>query len=317
MSITDVGDILPPSELDSEEESPYLRRQKPVPVRRSRFSRAVGVLLQGVLVGIVGLLPVSYAGYHVATFALASPRFRVNSAEDIMVSGNHFVSREEILNALGIAAAGTTVIGSNIFRLPLEEKEKQVEAIPWVRSAILIRVYPNRLAVSVVERTPVAFVNISGQVKLVDGEGVLLEWPEKAVFDFPVLRGLDPAGGGTEGGGWGGRLALYQEFARQLEPEAAQSGWLISEVDLADADDLKALLVQGRETIQVHFGQKDFLERFRNFLALLPEVRKTNAKIDSVDLRYHNQILVNPVAKGAGGMRLPEGGRGDLGSQKE
>ena len=40
------NDVLPmPDELDPQEESPYLRRQKSVPMRRSRISRRVRLAL--------------------------------------------------------------------------------------------------------------------------------------------------------------------------------------------------------------------------------------------------------------------------------
>ncbi len=276
-----------PGELDAEEESPYLRRQKAVAVRRSRFSPSA----RWVLFGLLALLPIGAGCYYLATFALTSPRFMLNSPEDIQVAGNRYVSREEVLSALGFPTSGTLRAGVNIFRVSLEEERKRVESIPWVRSASLARAYPHRLVFHLVERAPIAFVNIGGRVKLVDGDGVLLEKPERAAMDFPVLTGLDAAGTPAERGL---RLALYQEFDRQLAGEASRSGWLVSEVDLSDADDLKALLVRDRESIQVHFGHEAFLERFRNFLALVPEVRKTNAQIDSVDLRYRNQIVVNP-----------------------
>lgn len=274
-------------ELDTEEESPYLRRQKAVAVRRSRVSRR----LRWMIFGMCALLPAGFAGYFLASFALTSPRFVLNSAEDVVIVGNQFVSREEVLNALGLPLGGTLGAAVNIFRLSLEVKRKQVESIAWVRSAALTRVYPHRLVVLLVERTPVAYVNIGGRVSLVDSEGVVLEKPEGASFDFPVLSGLDAAGRLDERRS---RLALYQEFMGQLGEEAPRSGWLISEVDLADPDDLKAILVQGGETLQVHFGHRDFAERFRNFLLLLPELRNSNTKLDSVDLRFRNQVVVNP-----------------------
>lgn len=294
MSIEDPDEIALPGELEADEESPYWRRQTAVKVRRGRPSR-VWRLWRWTLFGALVVLPVGYAGYRLAVFALTSPRFELTSAEDVVVRGNRFVSREDILSVLGVPVARRLRIGLNIFRLSLEEKRKQVESIPWVQSATLSRAYPHRLSVNVVERTPVAFVNIGGHVKLVDGDGVLLEKPEKATFNFPVLTGLDATGGAAARQG---RLALYQEFLQAMAGEAPQSGWLISEVDLADPDDLKAVLVQGHETLQVHFGHSDFQERFRDFLTLLPEVRKTNAKIDSIDLRYRNQIVVNPQATG-------------------
>ena len=274
-------------ELDLEEESPYLRRQKAVAVRRDRvpwrWRRVLGALAL--------LLPVGMAGYFLLTFALTSPRFMLNSADCVTVAGNRFVSREEILNALGLPPGTAAKAGVNVFRLALDAKRQQLESIPWVESASVTRALPNRLAVRVVERTPVAFVNLGGRISLVDNQGILLEKPENASFDFPVLTGLEAAQNLDERRA---RLALYQEFRGQLDSEAGHSGWVISEVDLADPDDLKALLVQDRETILVHFGHQDFLERFHSFLALLPELRKSNRKLDSVDLRYRNQIVVNP-----------------------
>ncbi len=295
-----------PEEL-ADDDSPYRRRHKAVAVRRSRFS-SLARILRWMLLGSFVLLPVSYMGYRVAIFAATSSLFQLNSAEDVFVYGNHFVSREEIVSALGIPSAvrarhrsprpagvdGVPLL--NIFKLSLDAERRQVESIAWVLSATLTRAYPRRLVVHVVERAPVAFLNVDGRVELVDGEGTVLEKPEKASFDFPILAGLDSAAGVASLAARKQRVALYCEFTKQLADELPRSGWLVSEVDLADADDLKALLVQGRETILVHFGHGDFEDRFRSFLTLLPEVRKTNSKIDSVDLRYRNQIVVNPQA---------------------
>ena len=201
------------------------------------------------------------------------------------------VSREEILSAIGLPLYWTAGQGVSIFRVNLNEAGKQVESISWVKSAVVTRAFPHRLAVHIVERVPVAFVTVSGQVKLVDADGVFLEKPDQSDFNFPVLGGLDTTGNVMERAS---RIAMYQEFMRQISGRAPNSGWMISEVNLADSDDLKAMLVQGRETIEVHFGHTSFQERFSDFLNLLPDIRKTNAKIDSVDLRFRNQVVVNP-----------------------
>ena len=283
--MTEIEELGLPEDLEGEEESPYLRRQKALGVHRRAYRR-----LRWVLFAALVLLPVGALGCFLGLYALSSARFAVASPDDVIISGNHFVSRDEVLSAVGVPAIPMAGSGLNIFRLGLEEKRKQVESLPWVRSATLMRAYPHRLAVHVVERTPVAWANIGGQVKLIDGEGVFLETPEGATFDFPVLAGLETVDQPAERRF---RLALYQEFSRQVEPEMFPSGWLVSEVDVSDVDDLKALLVLARDSLRVHFGQKDFRERFHNFLTLLPEVRKAQAKIDSVDLRYRNQVVVS------------------------
>ncbi len=274
-------------ELGAEEESPYLRRQRTLSVRRKRFSpRARWTAL-----GVAVLALAGTAGYFFASSALNSPRFVLASADDVAVEGNQYVSREEVLGALGLPAAGPIRVGSSVFRLSLGESAKQVEAISWVRSATVTRAYPHRLAIRVVERTPVAFVSLDGYLKLVDGDGIILDKPEKGTFDFPVLTGLDTAADRAERRV---RLALYQDFMSQVSGEALRAGWLISEVNLSVAGDLEALLVAGGETIRIHFGESDFSERFHNFLASLRHMSKANAQIDSVDLRYKGQIVVNP-----------------------
>jgi len=281
---------LSPQGLDGEEESPYLRRQKAVAVRRRRASWG----WRWVLFFTAVVAPVGIASYFLTTFALSSPRFELRSADDIQVTTSRFVSREDVANALGLPLHAGRGPGIKVFRLSLEALRKQVEAIAWVRGAALTRGLPNRLVVRIIERTPVAFANVGGHVSLVDSEGVLLDKPESATFDFPVITGLDWNAGLVE---CRTRIALYQDFMRQLGEEISRSGWIVSEADLADGDDLKALLVQGPETLQVHFGHEDFLEHFHRFLTVLPELRKSNTPLDSVDLRYRNQVVVNPQGR--------------------
>lgn len=296
-------DISLPEELGVEGESPYLRRTQVVAIPRRRRRRRIWWAL-----GITSILAVTgYAGSVLATFALSSPLFRLTSAEVVLVEGNGYVSREEVLSALGFSPMEMARTSLNLFRLSLAEKRRQVEAVPWVQSATLTRAFPHRLGVQIIERTPVAFVNAEGRLKLVDREGFLLEKPERAVFDFPVLTGLDGVVNLAERKT---RLNLYEDFQKQVGPEAARAGWLVSEADLSDTDDLKALLVRRNETVQVHFGHSDFLERFHNFLTLRPELQKTVRKVDSVDLRYQHQIVVNPQPVGHGS---PDGQSGPTG----
>ena len=291
MKSIDPEEIDQVEDLDEEEESPYRRRPRPVQVRRRRFSKGLAKILRGSLLGMLVLVPLGYVTFRAVRYAMTSPRFDLVSAQDVVVRGNQYVTSDEILNALGLSSSSSSKYGINSFRMRLDDMRKQVESIPWVRSATLTRALPNRLVVHVVERDPVAFVNSGGELKLVDSEGVLLEKPDRANFAFPVISGLEAAGSPAERRA---RMALYQTFVSQMSEEAHTAGWQVSEVDLGDADDLKAVLVQGRDTILVHFGHQYFSERFHDFVALIPEMHKTSDRIESVDLRYRNQVVVNP-----------------------
>jgi cell division protein FtsQ len=268
-----------------EGESAYRRRPKALSVsrhhRRWKLRRALRVSAWMLLV----VLPAASLLALLGRYLSEAPSFALSGTDAVVPSGNHYVTRADIENALGAGAE------PNLFLLPLNEARRQVEAIPWVRSARLTRIPPNRLFVEITERTPVAYVSVQGRLKLVDADGVLLDIPSEASFDFPVISGVEPEMTQADRKA---RLALFDRFAQELNAQARATGWLVSEVDLSDAADLKALLVQGSDSILVHFGNHDFGERFRTFMTLLPEVERTAQAIDSVDLRYRGQVVVNP-----------------------
>ena len=292
MAIEETDDVDLTEEGEEVKESAFRRRPKAVPVRRGRTSRWRRILRWGIWSALI-LAPAGYGGYRLAVFASTSSGFALTSADDVVLSGNQFVSREEALNSLGLPPAGRLSPGMNIFKMSMEEKRRQLESIPWVEKATLTRIYPNRLAVHLEERTPVAFVHLGNQIKLVDRGGVLLEKPAKASFNFPVVTGLDLASGPEERGR---RLASFVDFTREVSQEAGAAGWIVSEVDLSDPDDLKAMMAAHQDTIQLHLGHGSFAERFRNFLTLLPELKKSGQLVDSIDLRYGQQVVVNPKA---------------------
>ena len=284
-------------DLETGEPSPYRRRQKVVPVRRTRFAPLKRVL-RALLCALVVIPPLAFAGYRATLFALNSPQFTLASPSDVIVEGNRYVSNEELLNALGLTGAWRRGTPVNTFQFSLRRARRELESIPWVREASLTRAYPHRLIVRITERVPVAFVSAAGKLELVDGEGVLLEMPEKATFDFPVVSGLDS---GVSPRDRKLRLDILQEFLRQTAAEARMSGWMVSEVDLSDDDDLKATVFHGQQTIELHLGHSDFERRFHNFLSLLSQIGSNGTQIDSMDLRYGGQVVVNPRRAAAGG----------------
>jgi len=299
MAIEEIDDVDLVEDGEEGKEAPFRRRPKTVSVRRGRGARWRRILRWGLVLTLL-LVPAGYGVYRLAAFASTSQDFALTSADEVVLTGNQFVSKEEALNALGLPSAGRLSPGMNIFKMSMEEKRRQLESIPWVEKATLTRIYPNRLAVHLEERTPVAFVNFGSQIKLVDHNGVLLEKPARAQFNFPVVTGLDLAGGPSERAR---RLAVYLDFMRAVSQQAAAAGWVVSEVDLADAEDLKAMMAAHQDTIQLHMGNGSFSERFGNFLTLLPELKKAGQPVDSVDLRFGQQIVVNPKK----GLDLPPG----------
>jgi len=87
---------------------------------------------------------------------------------DITVEGRETTDRETILAALGVGL-GTPILAAN----PTRAKE-QLEALPWVRTAVIERRLPDTLYVRLVERKPLALWQHGGKLDLIDREGAVI-----------------------------------------------------------------------------------------------------------------------------------------------
>src|ERR1700758_4666272 len=158
-------------DLDVEQESPFLRGQKRVSVRRGSLPKKTATRITWAVVIAAVLLLGSVATAAAYHYGEHSWRFRVESSDDIEVTGLDSVSKSQVMEVMG------GDIGRNIFFIPLAERQAQLEQIPWVESASVMRFVPNHLRVTVHERTPIAFARVGQKILLVDKAGTLMELP--------------------------------------------------------------------------------------------------------------------------------------------
>jgi cell division protein FtsQ len=65
-------------------------------------------------------------------------------------------------------------------------------------------------------------------------------------------------------------------------------------VDLTDPEDVKVTANEGGGTLLIHLGSSNFLDRYKLYLAHINEWRQQFPTLQSVDLRYEGQIVINP-----------------------
>jgi cell division protein FtsQ len=273
-------------DLDVEKESPFLRGQKRVSARRAPLpKRALSKLkFAAIALTILGIVGVACAAVY--RYSERSWRFRIESSDDIEINGTHNVPHAQVMEVLG------GDIGRNIFFIPLGERRAQLEKIPWVESASVMRFVPNRLKVEIHERTPVAFARVGPRIFLTDGGGTLMELPGgKHKYSFPVIVGMNP---GEPLSTREARMKIYNDLVRQLDAEGGHYAQDLSEVDLSDPEDVKVLANDPNGAVLVHLGANDYLSRYRTYVTHVQAWRQQFDKLDSVDLRYENQIIVNP-----------------------
>ncbi len=219
--------------------------------------------------------------------------YRIAGAENIEATGLTEISRAQMLPVFG------EDIGRNIFFVPLDLRRRQLEQIPWVKRATVMRLLPDRIRVSIVERQPVAFSRIGNRIGLVDADGVLLSMSAASMarhhYSFPVLTGIDPA---DPPEARRARMAVYMRLMSDLDSTGQHYSQQISEIDLTDPEDARVLMPEQGSDILAHFGEDHFLERYRRYKAHIAEWRQQYPHLASVDLRYDEQVVLD-MASGA------------------
>src|SRR5437867_8718563 len=277
-------------DLDAEVESPFLRGQKRVSVRRSSLPRKTATRLTWTAVLLVLMFHCTIGVAPLYHYGERSWRFRIESSDSIEISGVQNVTSSQVMEVMG------GDIGRNIFFVPLAQRKKQLEQIPWVESASVMRFVPNRLKIEIHERTPVAFARVGSRILLVDGVGTLMELPNKKKYSFSVILGMNS---GEPLSTRIPRMRIYQSVLSQLDSGGAHYSQDLSEVDLSDPDDVKVLTNNPEGEVLVHLGSSNYLDRYKVYVGHVREWRQQFDKVESVDLRYDRQIIVNPDLNGA------------------
>ena len=90
------------------------------------------------------------------------------------------------------------------------------------------------------------------------------------------------------------RMRIFSRFMQELDSGGAHYSANISDVDLSDPDDVRATVTDPHGAVLVHLGSSNFLEHFQVYVTHVQEWRTQFPKLESVDLRYDHQVIVNP-----------------------
>jgi cell division protein FtsQ len=277
-------------ELLGDEEPRYLRRQKPVEIRRKKFSGRSWPFYRRVLFyGVVGIAGAS-AAWTAGRFLLYGQPMLLIKPEQIEVNGNHIVSREAVLQQF------VHDRNRSVLRIPLDSRRSALEEISWVESATVQRILPNRIRIDLIERTPIAFLRNGTELALVDAHGVILDRPRGEDLQFPIVTGLSENMAREERGK---RMQTYQEFMNDIDLVRSGSSDRVSEIDLANPKDLRAVMTgianpADPQALTIHFGASDFTGKYRMVVENFAQWQANNGRVHSIDLQYAKQVVLNP-----------------------
>jgi cell division septal protein FtsQ len=213
------------------------------------------------------------AGWTLATL----PIFRLH---ELVVTGNTRVTRDEIVARADVDPR------ENVWLLQPREIERQIEAIPYIRSAHVHRRPPGRIWIDVSERRPEACVrDAAGHEFQVDDDLRVLEevcTPEVGLtFD---LRGI------LEGAGPGTFVHDPELVALAADARSLAQGDRYREFSHDGYGQLQATMQDG---IEIRFGDDDDLAQKQRLIApILAELGPRTASVRAVDLRAPSTPVV-------------------------
>jgi cell division protein FtsQ len=287
-------------ELLGDEEPRYLRRQKPVEIRRKKFGGRSWPFYRRVLFcGVVGIAGIS-AAWTAGRFLLYGRPMLLVKPEQIEVNGNHIVSREAVLQQF------VRDRGRSVLRIPLDSRRSALEEISWIESAMVQRILPNRIRVDLTERTPIAFLRNGTELALIDARGVILDRPHGEDLQFPIVTGLSENMPREERGK---RMQTYQEFLKDIDLVRSGSSDRVSEIDLSNPKDLRAVMTgianaTDPQALTIHFGASDFTGKYRMVVENFAQWQASNGRVHSIDLQYAKQVVLNPDTSTASATKM-------------
>lgn len=262
------------------------RRAHVAPTRRRRLWPPDWKVVAGCLAGLV---LVSYAGYRGLSWAMGADALVI---QRITVEGNVRMSTGEVTSLLD------GLRGQNMLTADLEPWKETLKASPWISDVAFRRVFPGRVAVAVIERTPIGIGRLGDTLFLVDRHGSLIDeyGPNYAEIDLPILTGLD-GGAPTEVPRVDDiRAALAVKVVDAVSTRRDLAA-RVSEIDVTDARN--AVLTLKDDPTLVRLGDEQFVHRLQTYLDLAPMLRERVPGADYADVRFDNRVYVRPAGVAA------------------
>ena len=250
--------------------------------RIAKYSLAAAALTAILTTGI-------YASQQLEQFLIRDPRFFLPGPPDygmespnLELHGIQYASRSQILSVF------SRDMGRSLYLLPLAERRKALLRANWVKDASIRRQWPNRVVVEITERQPAAFLDLKVDMMmsrwaLIDADGVILDPPQRAPFKLPVITGVLASEAQSMRGT---RVRRMQRMMKEI----GALGENISEINVANLDDLAVTEQIGARGIVLMLGDRNFAVRLRNFLDHYPDIRRKMPNATTFDLRLDDRI---------------------------
>lgn len=238
-------------------------------------------------IGVIAIIAlIAFVGYRAAASASF---FQVRTVE------TRGASRASVDDIKSVVRRDVTETG--VWRSDLQQLSRDIEHLPWVRTAVVTRVLPDGIRVRITEREPKAVVRTAaGRFMWVDDDAVYLgEMSSTDQMPAFFLRGWNEDNSNTAQAENRDRVRKFLELQRDWTGQGIAER--VSEVNLLDLHDVRVQLANDDSQIEVRLGSQDHSARLSKALSVLDAQRQTarGPLISYIDLTQGKRAIVGLV----------------------
>ncbi len=263
----------------------YQRKKAPVnrvkvkrkPLDLKKYLKPAGKVAM-VLAVVLITAGVLFAGYR------ATQQVTLFKLKNVEVTSSKRLSRDEILAMAGIEP------GKDLVRMNLKTMGEQISQNPWVESVRIHRYYPDGLSIAVVEREPLAVMNM-GYFYYLDTKGNVFKVLNQGDrLDYPVVTGFTEEEITRDPQGSREALKATCDLLKVLSEKGAFILADVSEIHYDKGFGFTLFTASG--ALPVKIGSGDFEAKVDRFAKVYQTLMAQKATLQYIDLDYIDKIIV-------------------------
>lgn len=197
------------------------------------------------------------------------------TVERIDVVGEGRLDEGDVRAALGVNR------GEFLFDLDLQAAQARVEALSWVESAVVRRLWPDRIVVQIMERQQFALWQHEGRLNVIDASGAVIHDADPSLFPgLPLLVGE----------GAKDRIPEY----KRIQTVAIQHGFKIEAFIFHETNRWDVKLAGSG--VFVKLPKDDVEVAFRQLANLNAEAKILARPVNAIDLRLPDRVTLVPAS---------------------
>lgn len=220
----------------------------------------------------------------------------------VIVSGNHTISEKEIIKYAGLEDL------KNIKSDEIKENEivERLKTHPDIKKAFVQKNPPSEIKIEIIEKTPIAFINVNNELNLIDEEIEIIPFKNTGkIYDLPIINGIKVEKDKMLSGYSKADLKVAISILMAIYKESKFLSDMISEINMSDKNfivifthDYAIPIFIPKYTEESLKDQNMRLELLKKIKALkyffeeiYPEEKKD--EIDNINLSYSNQLIIS------------------------